>query len=93
MIRHGKVPDLTADRCRPSGTKALLERPNPRKGDVCGRTSESAHVEDGVLVERVKQGQTEAYGELVRRYQDRVFNACWRIYGRVAQVLWTWGSR
>jgi len=40
-------------------------------------------VEDGVLVERVKQGQTEAYGELVRRYQDRVFNACWRICGHL----------
>jgi len=35
------------------------------------------------LVERVKQGQTEAYGELVRRYQDRVFNACWRICGHL----------
>lgn len=40
-------------------------------------------MEDGVLVERVKQGQTEAYGELVRRYQDRVFNACWRICGHL----------
>jgi len=40
-------------------------------------------VEDGELVERVKQGQTEAYGELVRRYQDRVFNACWRICGHL----------
>ncbi len=40
-------------------------------------------MEDGVLVEKVKQGQTEAYGELVRRYQDRVFNACWRICGHL----------
>lgn len=61
----------------------MLERPNPRKGDVCGRTSELARVEDCELVERVKQGQTEAYGELVRRYQDRVFNACWRICGHL----------
>ena len=61
----------------------MLERPNPRKGDVCGLTSESAQVEDVELVERVKQGQTEAYGELVRRYQDRVFNACWRICGHL----------
>ena len=83
MIRCGKVSDLTADRCRPSGTQAVLERPNPRKGDICGRTTESARVEDRELVERVKQGQTEAYGELVRRYQDRVFNACWRICGHL----------
>jgi len=31
----------------------------------------------------VQRGQTEAYGELVRRYQDRVFNACWRICGHL----------
>src|SRR3990172_7767636 len=61
----------------------MLERPNPRKGDVCGRSSELAQVEDGELVERVQRGQTEAYGELVRRYQDRVFNACWRICGHL----------
>lgn len=61
----------------------MLERPIPRKDDVCGPTSESARVEDAALVERVKQGQTEAYGELVRRYQDRVFNACWRICGHL----------
>lgn len=61
----------------------MLERPNPRKGDVGGPTSESAQVEDRELVERVKRGQTEAYGELVRRYQDRVFNACWRICGHL----------
>jgi len=61
----------------------VLERPNPRKGDVCGRSSELARVEDVELVVRVKQGQTEAYGELVRRYQDRVFNACWRICGHL----------
>lgn len=40
-------------------------------------------MEDRQLVERVQQGQTEAYGELVRRYQDRVFNACWRICGHL----------
>src|SRR3989304_4475993 len=61
----------------------MLERPNPRKGDVCGRSSELAQVGDGELVERVQRGQTEAYGELVRRYQDRVFNACWRICGHL----------
>jgi len=42
-----------------------------------------AQVGDGELVERVQRGQTEAYGELVRRYQDRVFNACWRICGHL----------
>lgn len=40
-------------------------------------------VGDHVLVEQVKAGQTQSYGELVRRYQDRIFNTCWRICGHV----------
>jgi RNA polymerase sigma-70 factor, ECF subfamily len=35
------------------------------------------------LVERVQNGQTQAYAELVSRYQDRVYNTCWRIVGHV----------
>lgn len=34
-------------------------------------------------MEQVKAGQTQSYGELVRRYQDRVFNTCWRICGHL----------
>ena len=85
MMGKQGVADLAAQSTRPppKGTQAVLERPNPRKDDVCGRSSELARVEDGALVARVKQGQTEAYGELVRRYQDRVFNACWRICGQL----------
>jgi RNA polymerase sigma-70 factor (ECF subfamily) len=33
------------------------------------------------LVQASKSGDTAAYGELVRRHQDRVFNVCWRICG------------
>ena len=40
-------------------------------------------LEEAELVEKVKAGQTEAYGELVRKYQDRVFNTCWRICGHL----------
>ena len=39
--------------------------------------------EDRELVERVKSGSTEAFSVLVRRYQDRVFNTCWRICGHL----------
>lgn len=35
------------------------------------------------LVALVKSGHTEAFGELVRNYQDRVFNTCWRICGHL----------
>jgi len=38
-------------------------------------------VEDGVLVRRVRQGNLEAYGELVRRYQGSVFGVCYRLLG------------
>lgn len=35
------------------------------------------------IVEKVKAGQSEAYGELVEKYQDRVFNAAWRVCGHL----------
>ncbi|MHC4092358.1 MAG: sigma-70 family RNA polymerase sigma factor, partial [Planctomycetota bacterium] len=37
--------------------------------------------EDALLVQRVQAGEMTAFTELVRRYQDRVFNAVWRICG------------
>ena len=40
-------------------------------------------MDDHALVEQVKAGQTQSYGELVRRYQDRIFNTCWRICGHL----------
>jgi RNA polymerase sigma-70 factor (ECF subfamily) len=39
--------------------------------------------EDAELVARVQRGESQAYAELVRRYQDRVFNTCWRICGHL----------
>src|SRR5512136_417397 len=37
--------------------------------------------DDDVLVRRVRQGDLEAYGELVRRYQGSVFGVCYRMLG------------
>ncbi len=48
-----------------------------------GRIPRPVPLEDFELIEKVKAGKTEAYGELVRKYQDRVFNACWRICGHL----------
>lgn len=48
-----------------------------------GTGSPDPATSDLALVEQVKAGQTQKYGELVRRYQDRVFNACWRICGHL----------
>jgi len=38
-------------------------------------------LDDEAIVERVREGDTDAFGRLVTRYQDRVVNACWRICG------------
>jgi RNA polymerase sigma-70 factor (ECF subfamily) len=40
-------------------------------------------LEDAELIEQVRAGRTEAYAALVRKYQDRVFNTCWRICGHL----------
>ncbi len=42
----------------------------------------SARLADALLVRRVQAGEPHAYTELVRKYQDRVFNACLRICGQ-----------
>ena len=68
------------------GTVLLDERPNPRKEAVSGRSARPVPLEDFELVEKVKAGKTEAYGELVQKYQDRVFNTCWRICGHVEEA-------
>jgi RNA polymerase sigma-70 factor (ECF subfamily) len=36
---------------------------------------------DRTLVGRTRAGEVEAFGELVRRYQDSVFNVCFRLLG------------
>ena len=61
----------------------MAERPNPREQDDARCAMRPVPLEEVELVEKVKAGQTEAYGELVRRYQDRVFNTCWRICGHL----------
>lgn len=48
-----------------------------------GRGARPGPLEDAELVRQVKGGRSEAYGELVRKYQDRVFNTCWRICGNL----------
>ena len=66
-----------------SGTTTVPERPNHRKRVCPRREPRPIVLEDVQLIEKVKAGQTEAYGELVRKYQDRVFNTCWRICGHL----------
>lgn len=42
--------------------------------------------EDAVLVRRVQAGEVHAFTMLVTKYQDRVFNTCWRICGNHADA-------
>ena len=58
-------------------------RPSHGEGETFGRTLSKSAADDAELVAQVKRGETQAYGELVRRYQDRVFNTCWRICGHL----------
>jgi RNA polymerase sigma-70 factor (ECF subfamily) len=36
---------------------------------------------DSALIHRTQSGETDAYGELVTRYQQSVFNICYRLLG------------
>ena len=65
------------------GTERLAQRPNSGRHDETHHPGRPIPLEEVELVERVKAGETEAYEHLVRKYQDRVFNACWRITGHL----------
>jgi len=39
--------------------------------------------EDAALVQRTQRGDMAAFGQLVSKYQDKVFNTCWRICGNL----------
>jgi RNA polymerase sigma-70 factor (ECF subfamily) len=39
--------------------------------------------EDAVLVRQIQAGDLQTFAQLVSKYQDRVFNTCWRICGNL----------
>ena len=45
------------------------------------KLSNIKELDDGVLVERTRDGDRRAFSELVRRHQAVVFRACYRILG------------
>lgn len=65
------------------GTNPVKSRPNPRRAQDEPYTGRPIPLRDLELIEEAKTGHSEAYGELVLKYQDRVHNACWRICGHV----------
>ncbi len=50
-------------------------------GDALESHLAEGHFEDAVLVRRVQAGEVHAFNALVTKYQDRIFNTCWRICG------------
>lgn len=49
-------------------------------------SSVAFHLEDAELVAQCRRGENAAFEQLVRRYQDRVFNTCWRICGNRSEA-------
>jgi RNA polymerase sigma-70 factor (ECF subfamily) len=49
--------------------------------------AEKAQPDDGQLIAACLKGRVEAYSELVRRYQDRLFNALFRFLGNTEDAL------
>jgi len=52
-----------------------------RESVIGRRSGPTQSPPDSAWIRQIQAGRTEAYGELVKRYQDRVFNTCWRICG------------
>lgn len=61
----------------------MNQRPNREEQAGQTRSVRPVSLEDAELIEEVRAGHTEAFGVLVRKYQDRVFNVCWRICGHL----------
>lgn len=74
-----------------SGNKVRQNASKPTAGQRPGRASEPEVAEaiafdDRVLVRRARAGDMQAFGALVAKYQDRVFNLVYRMVGRRADA-------
>ncbi len=65
---------------RPKQTETAQDPAEPASGGQTAATP-PARFEDAVLVRQVQAGELHAFTELVRKYQDRVYNTCRRICG------------
>ncbi|MCH8251911.1 MAG: sigma-70 family RNA polymerase sigma factor [Planctomycetes bacterium] len=61
----------------------MVERPKLVETPTQESPRKSTALEDAQLVKRVQCGEVEAFGELVRRHADGVYNAVWRICGNL----------
>ncbi len=52
-----------------------------RKCPLVSAASTAIPHDEAALIEQCRRGDGAAFGDLVRKYQDRVFNTCWRLCG------------
>jgi len=64
------------------GNPSPIAASNQMKAAAHGRLDADVRL-DADLVRRSQEGDLGAFGQLVLRYQDRVFNTCWRLCGNV----------
>lgn len=65
------------------GTAVVVKRPNKDGDEARGGVARPVSLADLELVERARAGHVESFAKLVEKYQDRVFNTCWRICGNL----------
>jgi RNA polymerase sigma-70 factor (ECF subfamily) len=65
----------------PDGTARHLSRPREQFGTAEAAPAASRRGEEAAWIRRIQAGDLAPFGELVRRYQDRIYNTCWRICG------------
>ncbi|MGE3806800.1 MAG: RNA polymerase sigma factor, partial [Gemmataceae bacterium] len=85
VVGKGKQPTRPrrAAAAKPGKIGRVPQRKPPIRelSPTAGRLTHSATVraEDNRLIAECLEGRTEAFGELVRRYQDRLYNTVYRI--------------
>ncbi len=56
------------------------------KGGPVKAAIEAIPLDEAELIEQCRRGERSAFEQFVRRYQDRVFNLCWRMCGNRADA-------
>ncbi|MEX2317084.1 MAG: sigma-70 family RNA polymerase sigma factor [Pirellulales bacterium] len=65
----------------PSGAENRTPRPGNFARSFCVQFSEHGLSDDAPLIEATLAGDTAAFGQLVGRYQDRLYNSLFRVLG------------
>lgn len=63
-----------------------MTRPTSSEGESDGRTAKSSAAEDAALLDRIRGGAEDEFGEIIRRHQNRIYAILYR-YERDAQRL------